>query len=45
MLLVIGEDEQGLPTETIMLEPMCHDSMMRCARGWKSCCRTGLAAR
>jgi hypothetical protein len=33
MLLVIGEDEQGLPTETIMLEPsvsQLYDSL----RGW-----------
>jgi hypothetical protein len=33
MLLVFGEDEQGLPTETIMLEPsVCqlYDSL----RGW-----------
>ena len=26
MLLVIGEDEQGLPTETIILEPSVSDA-------------------
>ena len=26
MLLVIGEDEQGLPTETIILEPSASQS-------------------
>ena len=30
MLLVIGEDEQGLPTETIILESRLYDSL----RAW-----------
>ena len=39
MLLVIGEDDQGLPTETIILEPsvsQLYDELR---------CRTGLATR
>ena len=45
MLLVIGEDEQGLPTETIILEPSV-SRLYDALRAWlEVCCRTGLAAR